>query len=312
MKNINRLLSCFLLTIIFFTSVFSNVNAQTLENYDKKYEFSENTQSISEEEIFRKDNYKITFEYSKNDGKTTLRGYLNDKLVDESYFFDDDREHIHNRTYVEQKDFDVQRMNNISMNTEKVSNVNDIISVNKYTSNNYSSFSSGNYLGKIKVKLNSGGEWIFSISENLGEVRYDRYTVNDYTGPLVELATAIISAMKLPSSMVAEFAGGFLAKVVVSVGVGIVSGIIVDSFSTTLEAEVQDIIINAKSSMFGSRNIITGKKAHITAKSSPKYYGETFYDGIDHKYWGTETFARMIIKHHFGFNYVNDYSYEYM
>lgn len=313
MRKINKITSCFLLMIIIFTTIFSNVHAETLKNISyKEYEFSQTEHNIPETEIYRNDNYTLTYEYNNTENKTILKGYLNNNLVDICYFFDNDKEHIYSKTFRDTNSLLSLNIGNTDLVTEKIIKTSDIISIDgRNQSEDFSRLSSRGYLGKLKISLPYVGEWIFNISEDLSSVRYERYRVNNYIGSLINLAAAIIGAMNLPTSFTATFASGMLSRIIIGAGINIVSGQITDRFSTTLEAEVQDIIINARSDMFGSKRIISGKKAYITARSS-KYYRETFYDGIYSRHWRTHEFAHMIIRHHFGYNHVNDYSYKYL
>lgn len=89
------------------------------------------------------------------------------------------------------------------------------------------------------------------------------------------------------------------AGVCYGLGIAVVGGVITSALSTTVNAQVSDIYL--KLSGFSNKTIKSGLKAYIyDTKSS--YRGNTFYDGITGKDWGSSSLARMVIGSVFGHN----------
>ena len=296
---------CFILVMCFiinFGSVFA-VGVISNEEY--------NPDSLSETVIYDdKNGFKITYEYNSIKGMATVRGYENNTIIEENFIYDNDPHNV----YINERpkeDYYFRK----SSNTTKILPINEIVTkskantINEKELNSIYESRSSNYLGQLEIYLkNSSQKFRISVSESLGKTEYTTYTIRNYVGSLVTLATVIIGAFEIPGLMASYFASQFLAKVCYGLGIAVVGGAITTALSTTVNAQVSDIYL--KLSGFSNKTIKSGLKAYIyDTKSS--YRGNTFYDGITGKDWGSSSLARMVIGSVFGHNYVNDYDYSY-
>lgn len=129
------------------------------------------------------------------------------------------------------------------------------------------------------------------------------YTVNNWTGPVVDLVSILVSA----GIGVADAVSGFLPNFLATLGVTVVSGVIKSALTTTVASEktdytwqIYDSVYNAKSYVTGQRNIIS---------DSGNHYGEVYYDGVTPNAWGSNQMAAIFYDRIYSYtsSYVNDW-----
>lgn len=316
MKKISKIMSIFLAILIFVVESSINVYASSFEGVST-YE----SDALPETNIYSTDNFRITYEYNKQDGKSIVRGYENNVLVEEDYIYDNDSKNIHINNCIKNglnKSAAVVYGNNFSVieknNTSKVIPIDSIIQMNGNPGNSglimmYKSSAYSRYLGKLNVSLKrTSQKFNISVTEVIGSPYQTTYTINNYVGSLVTLAAAIIGAFNVPGVIASLFASGFLASVCYSLGISVVGNTITKALSTTVSANISDVYLQLGG--FSNKRIRSGKKV-VVNDSRSKYKGNTYYDGVTGRDWKTSRLASMIISSVFGRNYVNDYAYTF-
>lgn len=121
-------------------------------------------------------------------------------------------------------------------------------------------------------------------TKNIGNTTY---TINNFTGRLVELISIIVGALKTPYKIGSDFTTALLNGLGIAVVSGFVSAQVTDTVSC-IETDYVWTLTDTTSS--SHKKTVNGAKYYITdAKSAAK--NKTYYDGYVPKDWKTQSMA---------------------
>lgn len=195
-------------------------------------------------------------------------------------YFDDDGETVIHTDYLYASDY---------------GEIQQATSMHPYVSSGYSSFGSIQY--KVVTDTTQYYTQIVKIRSHNPVTMV--YTIRNWTGTVVNLVTALVSAKLGTYSIMNKFLNGFLA----SLGIGIIGNKLTSTLSATVASERYSYTWQLYDSVIQDETFCVGDRYYISDEG--EHYGETYYDGVTPKDWGTGYMATMFYNAMYSGDYWN-------